>query len=198
MAVSVTRIIASRGLMMVGSGTFSTRILWMPSQHNAFMVSPVYLLAARCYSLLTAPGRLALGRRNLACFHDLLEVAQIFSYLRIGVLAEHLCHQLASLPCRWGVFKHHFDDGAAPAWCGCEVDRTCVIDVGVAHRAPRDELVLFFVDDLCVPGDGAACRGIRGPVGVCQVLHRHGLQVLHKARQVLKVAPETIEFRWRF
>src|SRR4029079_4917271 len=78
MAVEVTRTIASRGLRISGSGTFSTRTSCFPFQHSAFIVTPPGSPATR---------GLPLGRRYLPSFHDLLEVPQVLADLLLRFLA---------------------------------------------------------------------------------------------------------------
>src|SRR4051812_4871232 len=118
MHVEVMRTIASRGLRILGSGTFSTFTLYGLHQVTAFMmfapsVGVVVVLSWRgcralaipsitgrgrarvtCSSSPSArrfhagPARLSLRRGHLAGFHQAFKPSQVFSDLAGGVLAE--------------------------------------------------------------------------------------------------------------
>src|SRR3954462_14236466 len=83
MAVAVTLMMASRGLMIVGSGTSTTRISPTPNQQFAFMS---FSFAAR--GLPVARGRLPANGRDFAGFHKRLIGAQVFADLLLRLLAE--------------------------------------------------------------------------------------------------------------
>src|SRR3954462_10388297 len=115
MQVEVMRTIASRGLRILGSGTFSTFTLYGLHQVTAFMTfatsadrdsnprgagasrprvvknkTRALEPAPRCRRssarrFRTRPARLAVGRRNLAGLHHALEPAEVFFDLAGGV-----------------------------------------------------------------------------------------------------------------
>src|SRR5689334_20819120 len=108
MAVVVTLMIASRELMIRGSGTRSTATSFFPRQQRAFMwvppgergrqppVLPLWMLKCLIKQRgLTPPARqdllaarLSLGCGNLAGFQDLLESTHVGLNLRLGRVAD--------------------------------------------------------------------------------------------------------------
>src|SRR3954462_7060474 len=112
-AVVVILMIASRGLRIAGSGTVSTRIFSVPSQHTARITGS---LCRRC-------------SRNLAGFEQLFEVPEIFPD-RLGWLtAEKLGDQRTGLPGRRRVLQMYGDLRRTLAAHRVEVHRSSRHDV---------------------------------------------------------------------
>src|SRR4051794_10458796 len=98
---------ASRGLRISGSGTVSTRMSVLPFQQTALMgvlpASAEALLSSRVGSdgvVEVADQRaravgLAVGGRDLAGLHELLEAPQVLAALLLGGALQHLAHRLA-------------------------------------------------------------------------------------------------------
>src|SRR5579884_1774179 len=136
---------ASCGLMMPGSGTFSTRTSSLPHQHSAFIVSLllyggplVQLPIAQHFAVEWFHGAdlhgaaatgLAFRRGQLACFNQCLEAAQIFANLLFGMLEEHHGQQLADASAGPVVFEPDVHFGAAIARGRLELDRATMIDI---------------------------------------------------------------------
>ena len=114
MAVAVMRTIASRGLRISGSRTFSTRTssravpanrfhnLLLPNVNegeslagkDSSEASPTSRVRrCRLTARLRAAGGLPFSGGNLARFHELLEAVQIFVDLLAGLFAPQLRHQ---------------------------------------------------------------------------------------------------------
>src|SRR5207302_61559 len=100
-----------------------------------------------------------------------------------------------SQPASWRIIFHNNLNLRAMSCMGpFEVNRARAIYVRAGERTPGNEFVHSFLDDLGIPFNGLAKRGLGSPVGPFDARRPHGLQMLHKAWQILKVAPETEEF----
>src|SRR5688572_21938693 len=107
---------------------------------------------------------LALRRRDLAGFHELFELAQVFLHLLAWLTSEELCDGETDSPGGGDVVDHDAHFGSATVRTRKEANRARVVHVGVFERPPRDELVLLLVDDLRVPLDGRSGRGFGLPM----------------------------------
>src|SRR3954466_5517894 len=78
------------------------------------------------------------------------------------------------------------------------MNRTGAIDLRTRQGAPRDELVFNVVMNFGIPFHAHATRSFGYPMGnrVCFRIDRQ--EVLHYARQILKIAPELIDRGSRF
>src|SRR5215207_7808248 len=207
MAVEVIFTIASRLLRIFGSGTCSTRTSFLPCQQFALMTSPLFCrpLLLKLPRAQTDAERLRrpllgvalthqrpVGDDHLAQLDDLLEAAQVDLHLRARVFAEELREERARRAARRAVVEPDVDDRAAPADRRLEAHRARGLDLRPFERAPRDQLVRTVFGDLGVPLDAAA-RRLRDPVRAPLAGHRHRFEVTHEERQILEVAPVTVD-----
>src|SRR3954467_8609509 len=107
MAVVVILTIASRGLRIAGSGTVSTRIFSLPSQHTARIEDS---LGGRCSG-------------DLAGLEQLFEVPQVFANGLRGLPAAERGDKRTRLACRRRVLEVHAHLGAPPATHRIEIHR---------------------------------------------------------------------------
>src|SRR4051812_23189995 len=106
MAVALTFTMTSLCCTISGSGTVSTLILRVPCQVTARIVALLSGWRAADVRRIGAPTR---RRRDLAGLHQLLELAQVFPHLAVGILAEQLRDHEAELPGRRLHVHHHLD-----------------------------------------------------------------------------------------
>src|SRR5579875_1179865 len=85
----------------------------------------------------------------------------------------------------------HF--GAALVGQFAEMHRAGRIHFAVTHRAPSDQLVFAFIDDLGLPLEVDPEGSVRNPARGPLVNFFDALQVLHKSAEVLQLAPEAPE-----
>lgn len=85
----------------------------------------------------------------------------------------------------------HF--AALAEWCAVKRDGTVVGNLRVTNGAPDDAGVRHVLDDFGVPLDTRSCRALGHPEGTAATKVSYTFQVLHDARQVLKVAPEAVQ-----
>src|SRR4051794_9637552 len=172
-AVVVTLTIASRGLRIAGSGTVSTRIFSLPSQHTARIVDSL-------------PARRS---RNLASLEQLLEVAEVFADRLRRLTAEQPGDERAALSGGRRVLQMDGHLRTAATVPRIEVHGSGRHDIRVRKRAPRQDLILDLVDDLGVPFH-AQPTGSRGdPVRAAVRVLRHALEIRHEPRQPFEMAP---------
>src|ERR671922_1142264 len=88
MALSVTLIMASRGLRILGSGTVSTRTSPLPYQRTAFILPPCLSLVG--YSLRNLP--IVRCCWSLTRFNNLFETTEILFELLFGQGLEEVGH----------------------------------------------------------------------------------------------------------
>src|SRR5262249_20440737 len=138
-AAVVTLMMASRGLRIIGSGTVSTRIFSLPSQHTARIVVPLFRRGCS---------------GNFTRFEQSLEATKILANGLRGVATEERRQEGAHLPRRWGVLQMHADLRLPAAANGVEVHGAGGHDIRSAQRSPTQHLVLDFVDDFGIPFDG--------------------------------------------
>jgi hypothetical protein len=78
------------------------------------------------------------------------------------------------------------------------MNRSRIVDLGAIERAPSDQLVRDFVDDLRVPLDLRAGGTAHDPMRALLVDLLHGFDVVHELREIFEVAPEAVDaFRRR-
>src|SRR5690606_33924529 len=137
--------------------------------------------------------RLTFRRRDLAGFHEALEVAEVGRELLFEALteqSERLVHDLT----RWRtVFDRHPDHRAAVAFGESEADVAARFDVAARKRAPGDALVLAFVGDLRLPPHLSPEGSLGDPVGLTIVQHVHGFDVAKDLGEIVELPPKTIE-----
>ena len=187
------RTIASRGLRIFGSGTFSTWTFFVPCQQFALHdCTPASV--SSCFGgsgrLRRTPQAGAVGDRNLSRLEQLLEAAQVVADLLFGLFAEQPGDAAAEAAGGRLVFEAHAHLGAARARRGLELDRAAVLNLRSFDRPPRDQLALAIRDDLGVPFDGRTGRRLRAPARASIPQHLHRFEVAHEPREALEVLPE--------
>src|SRR5438067_13931370 len=100
MALSVTRTIASRGLMSFGSGAVSTRTSCRSCQQSARMA-------------LAPAARLPAGARGFARLEDGARAPQRIGYQPLRRAPHHPRERCAERAAAWRVLEMRGDDGAA-------------------------------------------------------------------------------------
>src|SRR3954469_16159807 len=194
---------ASRGLRISGSGPVSTRMSVFPFQQTALMSylpafpGTVVVIDRRLSDGVVDVAEerpvavwLAVGGRDLARLHQLLEAPQVLAHLLLGDAAQGLADHLANPAADLHRDPHH---GAAAVGGVVEPDRAGVVDLGARQRAPGDAPPFLLVDDLGVPFHLQAQRALADPVGAAVAEVHDMVEALHEAGEVLQPAPEGVE-----
>src|SRR6185436_18603163 len=201
MAVDVTRMMASRGLTIPGSGTVATRTSCLPCQVNARIeVSSVKgdargLVDRRASGCVGATGYVGVHPRggDLAGFHELLEAPQVAACLNLWLALEQPGDQLADGAGRRVVGDCRGHQRAASAGRIAKVDPATVRHVGPGRGFPADQLVRNILDDHRVPLDCGTRRGAHDPMRTALVELGDALDVLQYPGEVAEVSPERVQ-----
>src|SRR5207247_5248059 len=112
----------------------------------------------------SAPSWLTGGSGDLAGFHQLLEAAQILPNRLGRFFAEHPRDHRAELAGGSVVLETDANLRCPAVRRGLEPDRSGAGRVGVAQRAPTDELARNLADDSSIPANGGAAPRRREPM----------------------------------
>src|SRR5215212_7019338 len=220
-AVEVIFTIASRALMIFGSGTSSTWTVFGPFQHVAFIVislrcSPEVAAcrggANRAFRVVSDSCGLGdprwhgcrrlggvwsrddaiVGVDDFAQLDQLLEAAQVAADLRAQRLGKDAGDLLAQLAARRVEPRVEDDFGPSPPGGGPETHLARCDQRRPCRGLPGDPLVWSRVGNLDVPVECDAGGSSQAPARVEVARNVNGGKITHEARQIPEALPERV------
>ena len=140
--------------------------------------------------------RLSFCRGNLACFHQRLEPPQVLLHQELRIFA-HCFGDCTAERSGWRhVARFRLDQSSAISNCSLKTHGAFNVQLGTRQRSPRDKLIGFVTNNLCIPLHANA-EGAKCPPSVLVIIDLgNGIQVTHKNWQVLEPAPEVVRLFW--
>src|SRR3954466_11471420 len=160
------------------------------------------LLSLCCLHLAAARRSCRMHSRNcarvrfddFADFYQLLEPAKIVRELSLRDGSKDLCARCRERSA-FGLDLGNELHFRAVARYRPESNGAGVMNLGAVERSPFDDLVWYVVDHRGIPLDGHADGGFDLPVRLIVSGNFHGVQIFHETRIVLRVLPESVNFR---
>jgi hypothetical protein len=132
-----------------------------------------------------------------ASLNESFEPAQVLPHDEAWISAEELRNTFPENTGGRPIDYDGLNDGSAIGRGVAELDGTVHFDFRAGQGSPRDQLILSVSNNFRFPGETDAERGESSPAisGSAGLVDR--INVVHEARQILKVVPEAVCLFWR-